>query len=252
MTDSVCCRKCGTSILSLENQKSQLEHERGIKITKKDLLTFIAELVKGDKNCTKKRDFKDPTEDIVFDCVLRFLKDPKNLDVIITDTLKHQEHRTSDDGLKSIDTKIQHMTKQVEDWTRSYVSATSEMLKANIEKQIMDYEIILKDLSVQKAELELERGKQATKEDMTAFVTELIKGDPNDKAFRKQLIDILVSKVFIYNDKIAVFFKFSDGSEIVTIDYNEDFMNKVAEFIKEYERKNPQAVSSNLFLGGGE
>ena len=189
--------------------------------------------------------------DASFDCVLKFLKDPKNLDVIITDTLKHQEQRTSDDGIKSIDTKIQHMTKQIEDWTRSYVTATSEMLKANIERQIMDYEIILKDLSTQKAELELDRGKQATREDMTALVQELIKGDPNDKAFRKQLIDVLVSKVFLYDDKIAVFFNLSDDSEIVSLEYNQEFIDRVTEFINDYERKNShKSESSNLISTG--
>ena len=102
-----------------------------------------------------------------------------------------------------------------------------------------------------------ERGKQATKDDITAFVHELIKGDPNDKAYRKQMIDVLVNKVFVYDDKIVVFFNLTDGSEFVDLKYDQKFLDLVTEFVTEYEKKHARKEktttkcdSSNLISTG--
>ena len=62
----------------------------------------------------------------------------------------------------------------------------------------------------------------------------------------------------MYDDKIAVFFNLSDDStEIISLDYDTEFLANVSEFIEHYEktipdtkRKNPQDESSNLISSG--
>ena len=74
------------------------------------------------------------------------------------------------------------------------------MLRNKIETKMAEYEILLSDLETQKAQLELERGYRITKKDLLAFIEELLKGDVNDKEYQKQIINHLVSQVFVSDD----------------------------------------------------
>ncbi len=91
------------------------------------------------------------------------------------------------------------------------------MLRANIEKKMQEIEILIKDLSASKAQIELERGEKQTKEKIIDFIAQMLKGDPNDKEYQKLLIDNLVYKVFVYDDHIITYLTFGNDKEIKEI-----------------------------------
>lgn len=68
--------------------------------------------------------------------------------------------------------------------TDSFVKAKSVLLQNSIEKKMAEYEVLLNDLETQKAQLELERGYRITREDLLAFIEEILKGDVNDKNYQ--------------------------------------------------------------------
>ncbi|MGN1052753.1 MAG: hypothetical protein ACI4SH_05115, partial [Candidatus Scatosoma sp.] len=80
-----------------------------------------------------------------------------------------------------------------------------------------------------KAQLELERGYRLTKQDLLAFIQEILKGDINDKDYQKQIIDHLVSQVFVSDDDTVVYFNIRGGKEIetLTIDDTKNAVKKV-------------------------
>ena len=83
-----------------------------------------------------------------------------------------------------------------------------------------EYEILLDNLEMQKVQLELERGYRISKKDLLDFIDELLKGDVNDKDYQKQIIDHLVSQVFVSDDDTVVYFNIRGGKNIekITID----------------------------------
>ena len=91
------------------------------------------------------------------------------------------------------------------------------MLRANIEKKMQEIEILIKDLSASKAQMELERGKKITKETIIDFIAEMLKGDPADKEYQKTLIDNLVYKVFVYDNHIVTYLTFGNEKDIKEI-----------------------------------
>ena len=92
-----------------------------------------------------------------------------------------------------------------------------------------EYEVLLNDLETQKAQLELERGYKLTKKDLLVFIEELLKGDVNDKDYQKQIIDHLVSQVFVSDDNTVVYFNIRGGKDIekLTIDDTKEVVEKV-------------------------
>ncbi len=159
-------------------------------------------------HCDKARENKDELEKKVTQQVHDFLSEPKNAEKAAKDTIAYYDKRTGDDGLKSIETRIAQAQAQVEDLTNAFIEAKSPLLRAGIEKKMKDYETLLSDLQTHKAQIMLERGRKFTVKDILAFVAELLKGDPNDKDYQKQIIDNLVFMVYIY-----------DGEGVKTVGY---------------------------------
>ena len=84
-----------------------------------------------------------------------------------------------------------------------------------------EYEILLDNLETQKVQLELERGYRISKKDLLDFIDELLKGDVNDKDYQKQIIDHLVSQVFVSDDDTVVYFNIRGGKNIEQITLND-------------------------------
>ncbi len=103
----------------------------------------------------------------------------------------------------------------------AFVKAKSTLLQNTIERKMQEYEILLGDLELQKAQLELERGYKVTRSDLIDFIAKLIKGDINDKEYQKTIIDHLVSQVFVGDDDTVVFFNIRGGKGIATVTFEE-------------------------------
>lgn len=55
------------------------------------------------------------------------------------------------------------------------------------------------------------------KKEIVDFIAEMLKGNPADKEYQKQLIDNLVYKVFVYDDNIITYLTFGNEKDIKEI-----------------------------------
>ena len=143
-----------------------------------------------------------------------FLSDKANIERAVTDTIAYYEQRTGADGLKSVETQIAKTTAAVENMTNAFIQAQNALLRQNIENKMREYEVLLQDLERQREQILAERGKQITRADVYAFVAELIKGDPNDKVYQKQLIDNIIAMVYVYDDCVIPYLTIGNDKSI--------------------------------------
>ena len=156
------------------------------------------------------------------------MSDPENLDKALDDVLKYYNARTNEQSLKSIQTKIANVEKDIEEQTTAFIKAKSDLLRDAIEKKMAEYEVLLNDLKYQEAQLELERGYKLSREDLAEFIKEFLEGDVTDKEYQKKVIDYLVWQVFVTDDIVTTFFNIKPSKselELVEID---DFVEDLA------------------------
>jgi DNA invertase Pin-like site-specific DNA recombinase len=229
LTGKVYCGHCGAAIVADggTSQNGTKHYYYACKQKKKGL-------------CHKAREKKDLLEMQVTQAVKDFLSDKKNADRAASDTIAHYEQRTGDSGLRSIDTRIAQAKQEVENLTNAFIEAKSPLLRAGIERKMQDFETLLADLQAQKSQIELERGRKVTKQQILSFVAELIKGDPADKDYQKKIIDNLVLQVFVYDDetiKVASFLNFGVDKSIEKVRLDET--NEVIERLKFVQTQSP-------------
>ena len=164
--------------------------------------------------CNKNREDKEALELYVTQEVVNFLKRDNAPEVIAKDVISHYEKATDDDTLKSIQTKIANMKKDVEHAAKAYIDAKSVILREAIEKQMTETEILLNDLISQEKHLQMERGYKFTVDDIFRFINNVISGDPTKKDFQKRIIDNLVKKVIMTDKKTLILFNIKGGSNM--------------------------------------
>ena len=167
--------------------------------------------------CHKSSENKNTLEFTVANAVYEFLSRRENAEIAAQDTINYYEKRTGENSLRSIEARIHHAQDEAAQLTDAFIFARNDMLRANIEKKMQEIEILIKDLSASKAQIELERGKKHTKEKIIDFIAQMLKGNPSDKDYQKLLIDNLVYKVFVYDDHIITYLTFGNDKEIKEI-----------------------------------
>lgn len=196
---------------------------------------------KRKNTCDKQREDKDKLEKMVMHNIYEFLNEPSNVNRMADDLIKFHDQRTSTDELKSIDARIRHVQDTVEQLTSAFVLARNDTLRINIERKMDEQEILLQDLFASKTQLELERGKRMTKADILNFVKTLLKGNWDDKAYQKRLVNSLIYKVFAYDDCIITYFNFGCDKSISK--QREQETEKLLEYLRTEPRKKVQSLS---------
>lgn len=226
LTGKLFCGRCGTAMVS----------DGGTSCNGKKHYYYACKQKKKGL-CHKSRENKDNLEMQVAQAVKDFLSDKRNADRAAADTIAYYEQRTGDNGLRSIETRITQAQQEVENLTNAFIEAKSALLRAGIEKKMQDFETLLADLQAQKSQIELERGRQVTKQQILAFVAELIKGEPTDKEYQRKIIDNLVFMVYVYDNEIITYLNFCVDKTIERVRLDET--NAAIESLKNVQTLSP-------------
>ena len=79
-----------------------------------------------------------------------------------------------------------------------------------------DLELQRDNLKASILQLQLERRK-FTKEEIVEWISKFKYGNITDPAYRKEIIDIFVNSVYVYDDKIVFTYNYKDGSQTLTL-----------------------------------
>lgn len=171
--------------------------------------------------CTKSNEHKDFLEWYATEQTVAYLSDPRRVDIIATDVIKYYELRTNTDEIKRISAERTKTKKEIDNAVNLMVSGVDAATVRVLDAKIKELSTLLSDLERHQAQLELEQGLKVTKRDIIAFVAEFIKGDLHNKDFQKRIIDNLVNAMYIYDDKVVLYFNIKGGRETAFIGKDE-------------------------------
>jgi len=88
--------------------------------------------------------------------------------------------------------------------------------------QIMDKMTLLdarrKDAETDLAKLRVQEQIPLTKKEVTAWLSTFSRGDLFDLAFRRSIIDTFINSVYLYDDKVVIFYNIKHGQQTCMID----------------------------------
>ena len=96
------------------------------------------------------------------------------------------------------------------------------------------------------AKLRVAMGLRLTEKEEVSWLKTFRDGDPSDYDFRRRLVDIFINAVYIYDDRIIVFYNICGGKQVSSKDLYENLESQ-----QNKENSKPE-TGSDLECNGGE
>ena len=117
-------------------------------------------------------------------------------------------------------TELPALQKQLQDCERAIQNMLNAImagiLTPSTKQRLEELESRKEELKLSILQEQLQKPK-FTKEQIVAWVSRFKYGDPDDLAYQKQIIDIFINAVYVYEDRLVLTYNYKDGTEPVTL-----------------------------------
>ena len=159
-----------------------------------------------DKSCDKKTVGKEYIEDLVVNRLRDFLT-PDNISTIAKEVVDLCERESNNGSARRLQKLIEENEKATENLLKALESGQAvDIIADRITQKKKEHD----ELSLQ---LLLENSQHPTPsmKEIRFFLNQFRKGDINDPKYRQGLVDMLVNKIYLYDDKMTVLCNTQDG-----------------------------------------
>lgn len=167
---------------------------------------------KTKKHACDKKNEKDFLEWYATEQAVNYLSDERRLNFIADKVIEYYDQRTDAVEIRRLNGEISRVQREIDNAVNLLVSGVSADVVKTLDTKIVELSAQKRDLTNYRDKLECERGLRLTKADIINFVKEYLHGELHDKAFQKQVIDNLINAMYIYDDKVVIYFNVSYGS----------------------------------------
>ena len=159
-----------------------------------------------DKSCDKKTVNKEYIEDVVVQQLREFLT-PDNITTIAKEVVDLCERESNNGNAKRLQKLLSENEKATENLLKALESGQAvEIIAERITQKKKEHDELSYQLLV-----ETTQHPVPSVRDIRFFLSQFRKGDINDPKYRQGLVDMLVNKIYLYDDKMTILCNTQDG-----------------------------------------
>lgn len=171
------------------------------------------------KLCDKKNVQKEYIEDLVVEEVRKILTD-ENIDKISKTVVKLAEKEKDTTTLKRLNKLLQENEKQKANLFDSLKVCDIDSIRKSIFEEMVKVDQEHTNIENQ---IQIEKAQKVDLDEMQVkfFLKHIRSGDISDIKYRKMLVNVLINKIYLYDDNITIFFNTQDkeySSKVPTIE----------------------------------
>jgi DNA invertase Pin-like site-specific DNA recombinase len=171
--------------------------------------------------CTKINEKKDFLEWYVTEQTVEYVLTPTRIETIASAVVAEYDKEFNDDNIKTLERRIYKLDMDIDSAVDLMIQNTNKDVRARTEKRVAELAAQKEDLEIDLSKLQLAAGIRYTTEDIKLWLRQFCKGDLMDEKFRRRIIDVFINSVYLYDDKVAIFYNIRDGKQISYMDVAE-------------------------------
>lgn len=160
--------------------------------------------------CKKRAEKKAWLEWYVTDQACKYVLDPANIDFIAQRVCAAWAAENNGDA-DAIEDRIKAIDREMDKIAKAYASAVPAIQTA-LNTQATDLQTEREQLQAKFGQLKARRPLHV--DEVKRYLTQLCLGDPHDEDTQKQVIDTFINCVYVWDDKIVVYFNVRDGGQV--------------------------------------
>lgn len=192
---------------------------QGISGTGKGGGTFCYYMCAGrrKKECKKAHEKKDFVEWYVCEQTVKYVLSPKRIKRIAEAVVAQYDKEFGDNTVAECEKRIAALDREL----NKLIDAALEMPK-NARQPLYDR---MEQIGAEKEDAEIDLAKlkvansiRYTVEDVESWLRSFCKGDLFDMDFRRRIIDVFINSVYLFDDKVVIYYNIKDGKQISYIE----------------------------------
>lgn len=173
---------------------------------------------RASKACDKKSEKKDFLEWYVVEQTVEYVLTPERLDFIATRVVEEYDKEFNSGRIKQIEKQIAKLERDADKTFNLIMQSESQSIIKRYEKQIELLDMQKADLEIDLSKLRIANGIRYTKQDIISWLKQFCKGDLMDEEFRQRIINVFINSIYVYDDKIVIYYNIKDGKQISYIE----------------------------------
>lgn len=168
--------------------------------------------------CKKAHEKKDFIEWYIVEQTVEYVLTPVRMEEIARRVVAEYDREFNNDAVKGLERRIKKLERDIDKTVDAIVEAGSRTARAKLGEKVDSMEAQKNDLEIDLAKLRIANGIRYTEEDICAWIKQFCRGDLMDEEFRRRIIDVFVNSVYLYDDRVVIFYNLKGGKQVSYID----------------------------------
>jgi site-specific DNA recombinase len=167
--------------------------------------------------CKKAHEKKDFIEWYVVEQTVEYVLTPERMKYIAEAVVAEYDKEFNDTRIKDLERRIAKLDRDIEKYVEMMLH-TPKSAWQTINEKIELAGMQKTDLEIDLSKLNIANGIRYTKADIEAWLKQFCSGDLFDETFRRRIIDVFVNSVYLYDDRVIVFYNIRGGKQVSYMD----------------------------------
>lgn len=179
-------------------------------------------------NCDKKAEKKDFLEWYVCEQTVQYILTDEGIEEIARRVVEEARKDLDTARIAELTRELSRIEKEIDDSIDILIHTKVDTIRSKIEEKIELLDQQKNSAAEELAELKYREDLIVTEEQVQKFLRSFIGGDLFSKEYRRIIINTLVNCVYIWDDKITIFYNVKGGKQINHLDVI-DYLDELAE-----------------------
>ncbi len=172
--------------------------------------------------CQKKNEKKDFLEWYVVEQITTHVLTEQRIREIASGVVAEYSRSFDAAGIRLLEKKIKSLDKEIDELVDALIRTKAAPAVTKINERIELLAAQKEDLDLDLAKLRVASRITLTESEIVDWLQQFVRGDPTDLTFRQRVIDIFVNSIYLYDDKVVMYFNIKDASQVSYMDMLED------------------------------
>ena len=173
------------------------------------------------KKCSKRHEKKDFLEWYVCEQTMQYVLDPERVKLIASALIRLYESDFSESEIRALEKQIRSIETEINKILEMMI-AVPEAARPSLNKKLEERCSVKESLEVDLAKLRIGKKVQLTENAIVRWLTSFCAGDLFDMSFRERLVDVFINSIYLFDDKVVIYYNIQDGEQVSWIDMLED------------------------------
>lgn len=236
LTGKAFCGHCGANMVGIS----------GTNHNKKRYKYYACSNSYKNHNCIKTNERKEYLENYVFNETLKHILSEENKKAVIDSIYKTLKTNPLVKSIKELEQQLNTVENELNKTFDLFYKTDSEELRSRLNQKTKDLEVEKQDITTELKKLKIASKIKHTKESINEYFNLFLEKNTNTESYKKRIINGFVNSVWVFNDKIIIYYNLFGPEPITYEDMLKDLkQNETGDFAVDRKEQNV-LISSDM------